>query len=293
MWRTAWTFLLVSGAALAGAAAQTPAPAGGDTALSAYALRPEDVQPFAPGDVPATHRVSGDESLYDIATRYQVPLRALIDQNRLEPPYALSPGRELQLPQPRGHVVARGETLRDVAARYNVDYRSLALLNRLPPPYEVREGQTIYLPALARERAEAASPQSAPAPIAAAPPTRSNGTYVWPLRGRVVGRFGAQSGGRRLDGIEIAAREGLPVVSAQEGRVVYAGVDLPAYGALILIRHSDGLVTAYAYGRRAIVREGQNVRAGEAVTEVGSNGRLLFQVRRGRDVVDPLSVLPR
>ena len=102
---------------------------GEGTPLSAFAMQPS--QGFDPAHVPRTHRVSGDESLYDIATRYQVPLRALIDQNHLEPPYALSEGRVLDLPPPRFHVVRRGEELSDIAQRYNVDLRSLALLNRI------------------------------------------------------------------------------------------------------------------------------------------------------------------
>ncbi|MBK6703188.1 MAG: LysM peptidoglycan-binding domain-containing protein [Caulobacteraceae bacterium] len=90
-------------------------------------------------------------NLYDIATRYQLPLRALIDQNQLEPPYALGDGRVLDLPPPRFHVVRRGESLTDIAQRYNVDLRSLALLNRRNADDRVRTGDRIYLPALARE----------------------------------------------------------------------------------------------------------------------------------------------
>lgn len=252
--------------------------------LAAYALRPEDAQPFDPARLPATHRVSGHESLYDIATRYQVPLRALIDQNNLEPPYALSPGRALELPPPRFHVVARGETLRDVAAAYNVDYRSLALLNRLPAPYAVRAGDRVVLPALARARAALDE-----LPALTPPPAAGPARFRWPVRGEIVARFGAQAGGGRLDGVEIATRAGEPILAAEAGDVVYAGSDLPAYGALVLVRHADGFVTAYGRARRTLVREGQGVRAGEPLAEAGE--RLLFQVRRGREALDPLPLL--
>jgi broad specificity phosphatase PhoE len=127
---------------------------GEGTPLSAYALQPE--QTFDPANLPRTHRVSGDESLYDIATRYQLPLRALIDQNHLEPPYALGDGRVLDLPPPRFHVVRRGESLTDIAQRYNVDLRSWR-----SEPHEwddrVRAGDRIY-PALARELARRNQP---------------------------------------------------------------------------------------------------------------------------------------
>lgn len=278
--------------------APTPDWAEGDgTPLSAFALQPEDVQPFDPAHLPRTHRVGVDESLYDIAARYQIPLRALIDQNGLEPPYALTPGRELALPPPRFHTVARGETFADVARRYNVDTRSLALLNRMQQPYEVRAGDRIALPAMARA-APTPPPEPAPTPAPAAEPLPAGeGRFAWPLRGDVVARFGEQPGGARLDGVEIAGREGAEVTAAADGEVVYAGADLPAYGTLILVRHADNYVTAYAYTRRALVREGQRVRAGQPLAELGpradGRARLMFQVRRGSAPVDPLPLMSR
>jgi murein DD-endopeptidase MepM/ murein hydrolase activator NlpD len=265
---------------------------GQGTPLSAFALQPEAVQPFDPANLPRTHTVGADESLYDIATRYQAPLRALIDQNKLEPPYALAPGRVLELPPPRFHTIARGEGLEDVARRYNVDLRSLALLNRMRPPYQVRRGERIYLPATARER-EPSVVQSATAPPQAG--EQNSARFSWPLRGDVVARFGAQPGGTRLDGIEIAGREGAPVLAAAEGDVVYAGTDIQGLGNLILLRHPDKYVTAYGYNRRALVREGQHVRGGEAIAELGARpdgrARLLFQVRRGSEALDPAPLL--
>jgi murein DD-endopeptidase MepM/ murein hydrolase activator NlpD len=266
---------------------------GEGTPLSAYALQPENAQPFDPARLPGTHRVGPNDSLYDIAATYQVPLRALIDQNNLEPPYALTPGSELRLPPPRLHRVARGETLRDIAERYNVDFRSLALLNRLQPPYDVRQGESVVLPAMARAAEPVAPPQPSPSPAPA--PANGAARFAWPMRGDVVARYGAQAGGGRLDGIEIAGREGDQIAAAADGEVVYAGDDLPAYGTLVLIRHPDGYVTAYAHARRALVRERQSVRAGQAIAELGARpdgrSRLMFQVRRGSDVVDPAPLL--
>jgi lipoprotein NlpD len=273
-----------------------PAPdwaAGEGTPLSAYALRPEQAQPFDPARPPSTHRVRAAETLLDVAETYQIPLRALIDQNGLEPPYALTPGRELQLPPPRLHAVARGESLEDVARSYNVDLRSLALLNRMQPPYRVRAGDRIVLPALARARAEAAS---APPVVGGDAPTSQPGArFAWPLRGEIVARFGPQPGGVQLDGIEIAGREGAAIAAAADGEVVYAGSDLPAYGTLVLVRHADNYVSAYGFARRALVREGQRVRAGQPIAELGprpeGRARLLFQVRLGAAAVDPAPLL--
>ncbi len=262
--------------------------------LSDYALRPEDAQPYDPANLPATHRVTGSETLYDIATTYQVPLRALIDQNNLEPPYTLSDGRVLRLPPPRFHTVARDEDFEAVARRYNIDPRSLALLNRMQPPYEVRQGDQIVLPAMARaEPAPPPAPTPQPSPVQ--PITVGSGQFAWPLSGDVIARFGAQPNGVRIDGIEIAGQEGVPIAAAADGEVVYAGSDLPEYGTLILIRHAGNYVTAYGHARRALVREGQQVRAGERIAELGPNARgaprLLFQVRQGSTAVDPVPLM--
>jgi len=278
------------------AAPETPDWADGEGApLSAYALRPEESQPFDPAHPPRTHRVRPNESLYDIATRYQIPLRALIEQNHLQPPYALTPGSELQLPPPRIHVVARGESFEDVAQRYHIDPRSLALLNRMQPPYRVSPGDRLVLPALAGAHAEPDAPAQAHRRRIRAPTLRPGARFAMPLRGEVVARFGVQPSGVRLDGVEIVGRVGAPVVAAADGEVVYAGDDLAAYGTLILVRHADNYVTAYGFTRRALVREGQHVRAGEPIAELGSRpdgaARLLFQVRQGSAAVDPAPLL--
>jgi murein DD-endopeptidase MepM/ murein hydrolase activator NlpD len=265
-----------------------------ETALSDYALRREEIQPFDPGNLPRTHRVSASESLHDIATRYQIPILALIAYNGLEPPYALSHGRELHLPPPRFHIVASGETLDTIADRYAIDPRSLALFNRLQQPFAVREGDRLFLPATAA----AAVPQApvvrlTPEPVP--PEVRAGARFAMPLRGAVVSSFGAQDGGGRLDGIEIGGREGDLIRAAAAGTVVYAGQDVPGYGALVLVRHADNYVTAYGFNRRALVGEGQRVEAGTAVAELGprphGRARLLFQVRRGSAAVDPEPLL--
>jgi len=272
---------------------------GEGTPLSEYALQAEDAQPFDPARLPRTHRVGANESLYDIASRYQVPLRALIDQNDLEPPYALAPGRNLQLPPPRLHTVARGESFEEVARRYNVDTRSLALLNRMQPPYRVRQGDRVVLPAMARDVEAPAIATSPSVSRRSTTPPRAgeHARFVMPLDGEIVTRFGAQPGGGRIDGLEIAAREGASIRAAADGDVVYAGSDLEAYGTLVLVRHADNYVTAYGHARRALVREGQRVRAGQEIAELGdrSDGRprLLFQVRQGSAALDPAPLLGR
>ena len=166
-------------------------------------------------------------------------LRALIEQNNLEP-LTLAAGRVLRLPPPRFHVVGRGESFEEVARRYNMDPRSLGLLNRMQPPYAVRPGDRLVLPAMARAIAD--EPQGAPA----ARPGQA-GRFGWPLNGEVAARFGAQPGGQRLDGVEIAGTVGESVKAAADGQVVFAGESVPNHGVIVLIAHADNYVTAYAY----------------------------------------------
>jgi lipoprotein NlpD len=144
------------------------------------------------------------------------------------------------------------------------------------------------LPAIARAALNEEAPVLAPAPS-------GSGRFAWPISGAISARFGALPGGRRLDGIEITGTVGASVKAAADGEVVFAGDNLPGYDFLVLIAHADNYVTAYAYNRRALVREGQHVRAGETIAELGQrpgqSARLLFQVRQGGAPVDPAPLL--
>lgn len=270
--------------------------AGPGTPLSAYALQPNEAQPFDPLAPPRSHKVAAGETLYALSARYQVPLRPLIDANDLEAPFTLATGQTLRIPPPRTVIVQRSESLAGIAARYAIDERSLAYLNRLPPPFEVRAGDRIVIPGLARppQRApEADAPRQEPPQEPKAPSrpkAKSAVKFAWPLKGKVVARFGPQTNGLRSDGIDIESRPGTPVRAAAAGDVVYAGDDLPGYGALVLVRHPDGWVTAYARTQRIVAKEGAKVRQGDVIAESGA--RLHFQVRRGAEPADPLSALP-
>jgi murein DD-endopeptidase MepM/ murein hydrolase activator NlpD len=109
--------------------------------------------------------VERGDTLYEISRRYSVNMRALIETNRLEPPYALDPGKTIHLPPPNTHVVERGETLYSVSRRYNVDTRSLALLNSMSRPWTIFPGDELLLPPLARDQSRKTAPVSKPAPL--------------------------------------------------------------------------------------------------------------------------------
>jgi murein DD-endopeptidase MepM/ murein hydrolase activator NlpD len=276
-------------------AAQPNWAAGPGTPLSAWALQPS--ANFDPLNPPRTHVMQPRQTLSDVAALYQIPVLTLIDFNHLTPPYALAPGTTLRLPPPRIHVVREDESFEDIARANAVDVHSLAVLNRMQPPYVVRRGDRIVLPNVPGAAPEADDTPQLPARAAQimTAPTSGGGRFTWPLRGAVVARYGAQANGRRLDGIEIAGHEGDAIAAAADGDVVYVGSDLAGYGTLVLVRHAGNCVTAYGFARRALVREGQRVRAGEEIAELGSRpsggARLLFQVRQGTQAVDPEPLL--
>ena len=276
--------------------------------------------------IPTTgiHTVKQADSVYRIAQRYGMSTRALIEANGLRPPYRLLVGQQLKLPRPRLHKVARGETVYGISRQYGLAMNSLAQMNGLQAPYKIVVGQTLRLPGAvevapnvssARKpgksvaqgrgqrrdvRTEQAKPASAVArggPRHRVPPLSAGG-FIWPLEGKVISRFGVKGKGLHNDGINLAAPRGTPVRAAQTGVVAYAGNELRGFGNLVLIRHSNGIMTAYAHNDELLVKQGQKVERGQKVAKVGSTGsvdtpQLHFEVRSGRDPIDPVKFLRR
>jgi murein DD-endopeptidase MepM/ murein hydrolase activator NlpD len=127
-------------------------------------------------------------------------------------------------------------------------------------------------------------------------PTASASGFTWPLKGEIVSSFGPKVGGLHNDGINIAAAEGTPVKAAAAGTVAYAGDDLKGFGNLVLIRHSDGWITAYAHLATMNVTKGDEVNAAQTIGTVGQTGsvdspQLHFELRHGKEAIDPTGKL--
>ncbi len=130
------------------------------------------------------------------------------------------------------------------------------------------------------------------------PVKRAGDKFQWPLRGRLISNFGAKEGGLHNDGINIQAKPGTKVQAADNGVVVYVGNELRGFGNLVLLKHSDNWVTAYAHNERALVKRGQKVKRGQAIAQAGATGgvtrpQLHFEVRKKGKAVDPLKYLSR
>ncbi len=299
------------------------------------------------------YTVAKGDSLYGIARRFGLPIRAIIDANHLEPPYRLTLGDRLTIPQARVHVVSAGDTVFNIARRYEVDRSELVRLNRIEAPYTIPLGQKLILPqpgGSVGASAIAAAPQArplpepateestapppgaqsaalpqqsgakpalkpvlkptakppnkaaAPRPVVAKrgpvgkPPPRAKSTFLWPVQGPVLSSYGGKKNGVHNDGINIAAPRGTPVRAAENGVVAYAGEELKGFGKLLLIKHADGWITAYAHNERLLVEQGQVVKRGQTVARVGSTGsvsrpQLHFEVRRGTRAVNPETMM--
>lgn len=124
------------------------------------------------------------------------------------------------------------------------------------------------------------------------PEPRSKDTFLWPVQGRVISRYGPKAGGLHNDGVNIAAPRGTAVRAAENGVVVYSGSDLKGFGNMVLVKHADGYVTAYAHTSDVLVQRGDRVRRGQAIARVGSTGnvdrpQLHFEIRKGRKAINP------
>ncbi|MBI1262500.1 MAG: peptidoglycan DD-metalloendopeptidase family protein [Rhizobiales bacterium] len=280
-----------------------------------------------------TYVVRSGDTVYRIARMHNVPIRSLIDANRLSPPYAIVTGQRLVIPAGRFHVVERGETVYSISRRYGVDQSSLTSLNRIPAPYMINVGQKLQLPSTGSREIQVADSLSGsgsgsgsrrasdddhvgvplarpgtpvierPTRVASVqkkpplPPTPApSGAFIWPARGKILSTFGSKGGGLNNDGINIAVAEGASVRAAQSGVVAYAGNELKGYGNLLLVRHANGWITAYAHNSKLLVKRGDTVTKGQTISYAGSTGSVTspqvhFEVRKGSKAIDPQTVL--
>ncbi len=230
-------------------------------------------------------------------------------------PSASSPARQTSQGKPGATVrVQRGDTLYGIAFRNGVDVNDLARWNSLSAPYTIYPGQALKLfpgSGVSRPPATTATttptkpatgtttrPVPPPAPVtrptAPPAPASSGFSWRWPADGHLIGRFVA--GDASKQGVDIAGSSGQAVRAAADGVVVYSGAGLVGYGELIIVKHSEAWLSAYGHNRKRLVNEGQSVKAGQQIAEMGSSGAsremLHFEIRHNGKPVDPLQYLP-
>jgi len=261
------------------------------------------------------HTVVKGETVYSISRSYGVDISELTRANDIAPPYTIVIGQDLVIPTVDGIPAA-------VGAPAAIGVAAAAAPQVAAPAAQPTPGGAVDVEALPAPTAAisptptttptppapAAKPTPPPQPVAKATPkqieslpkapARAGSTFLWPVKGKLVSRYGNQQGGQHNDGINIAAKRGTTVQAAENGVVAYAGNELRGFGNLLLVKHADGYMTAYAHNDTLLVGRGANVKKGQPIARVGSTGsvgspQLHFEIRKGRQAVDPLQFLPR
>jgi len=216
------------------------------------------------------------------------------------------------------YIVRKGETLYSIAWRSGIDIRDIATFNNIVPPYDIFPGQKLKLKnkleasvknKLPKSKGFIDNPKVVKKPIA----QRKNQAYgeivvdkevdknqkvrkwVWPTKGKIITHFSSKQ--QLSKGIDIAGKKGQTILSTADGQVVYAGDALSGYGKLIIVKHNDDYLSAYAHNDRILVKEQQMVKAGEKIAKMGSTDTdrvmLHFEIRFRGKSVNPMKYLSR
>jgi murein DD-endopeptidase MepM/ murein hydrolase activator NlpD len=268
----------------AGVAAAHPAPA----ATSAAAAAP--ARPATVSGTSGLHVVAAGDTLYKISRTYGHPVAEIAKANNIEPTATLKIGDRIVIPG--------GSPIKTVRKSWPKSAQPLAA------PSTAKGAVPKATPAKATPAPKAEPSQQAavvtpsdetPAPVVAKS-TDVAPTFRWPVKGRVIAGFGPKPNGQQNDGINLAVPEGTPIKAAEDGVVAYAGSELKGYGNLVLIRHANGYVTAYAHAKELLVKRGDQIKRGQVIANSGQTGnvdtpQLHFEVRKGPAPLDPMPLL--
>ena len=268
--------------------------------VPAEATRVANPERVLPQRAPAPTPVAGAPAGTTAAPQLTARIERIEERDKLDALYAVRPG----------------DTLFGLSRRFGVPVAQLADANGLRAPYALALGQRIVVPAVvpatpieARPAAIAEAPAAPITPAPSAPASVSEvrpeaflvdrtavSRFAWPLKGAILARYGETVDGQRNDGINIAAPEGTPIRAAASGEVVYRGDELAGYGNLLLVKHADGWVSAYAHTGDILVAKGDQVTKGQVVARVGASGavdspQLHFELRHDLQPKDPIKAL--
>ncbi len=226
------------------------------------------------------HIVRPGETLFSLGRTYGMNPYSIARHNGLSAPYGLNVGQNVRIPGKSAATVAKRTT--PVTSRYSKN-----LTNK--PVQIVQEKATDRISPAPVQKITRSEPVPMTTPVA-------NSTFRWPVKGRVISSYGRKSNGLRNEGINISVPEGTSVRAADGGVVAYAGNELKGYGNLVLVRHKNGWVTAYAHNKDLFVKRGDIVKRGAVIAKAGQTGsvkspQLHFEVRKGSTAVDPMKYL--
>jgi murein DD-endopeptidase MepM/ murein hydrolase activator NlpD len=270
-------------------ASAAPAPAAVSAAPPVVAPKPVAVA--AAPVASSVHFVNHGETLAGIARQNHISVAELAHANNLNPASPLKLGARLAVP---GKSVAAAVPAPAPAAPAAAVPQAVAAVPAPAPTTRVATAGPVQSARLAV--ASPATEDKEEEPARPAETTSALPTFRWPARGKVITSYGAKTNGKSNDGINIAVPEGTPVKAAEDGVVAYAGNELKGYGNLVLVRHSNGFVTAYAHASELMVKRGDAIKRGQVIAKSGQSGevgspQLHFEIRKGSSPVDPLQFL--
>jgi len=216
-----------------------------------------------------------------------------------------------QTKAPSVYKVKKGDTLYSISWRYGMDYKTLAKINNIRSPYKIFIGQKIVFKSTKKyqktvkkkttiskkktTKKKATTNKIVKKPTASTHPSNHSISWRWPTKGKVISSYSKTAAGRK--GINISGKSGQNIVSAAAGKVVYSGNGLVRYGNLLIIKHNDTYLSAYAHNKRLLVKDGQYVKAGQKIATLGRTGtqrdQLHFEIRRNGKPIDPMQFLPK
>jgi murein DD-endopeptidase MepM/ murein hydrolase activator NlpD len=262
---------------------QTAAVAAPAPALAAPASKP------VAAAAPTVHVVNRGDTLLSIARRNNVTAANLAKANSLDSSSKLKLGQKLTVPGAKSATAQAAQPAAVAAVQPAAAPATRTAAVAGTPPQSARL-------ASATATAKVEDAPAAEAPVKASEATGALPTFRWPVRGKVITSYGAKTNGKSNDGINLAVPEGTPVKAAEDGVVAYSGNELKGYGNLVLVRHSNGYVTAYAHASELMVKRGDTIKRGQIIAKSGQSGevgspQLHFEIRKGSSPVDPLQFL--
>ena len=243
--------------------------------------------------------VKKGDNLYLISKNFSVSIEEIIKKNNIKSPFKIFPNQKLILPEKKIYTVIKGDTLYSISRKFNVDKYNLSKLNKLETINMIYIGQKLIIPNYSRimkSKVNLASDKITKKKNTKINHKKNKTIFMWPVRGKIILKYGMIKPGLHNDGINIAASNGEDVVASRQGKIIYAGNEIPGYGNLILIKHDKKWVTAYAHLSEITITKGAQVKKGEKIGSVGSSGtvntsQLHFEIRKGKRALNPREYL--
>ncbi|MBQ9738346.1 MAG: M23 family metallopeptidase [Alphaproteobacteria bacterium] len=242
-------------------------------------------------------QVKKDDTLYSLARRYDTTVQELAEKNNIDDPTALQAGQNLKLPKAvrvASYELEKQQMVQGGAKNIPSKTKTANKKTKLTTSSK----QSIQKNAQASVKTKKTYPKPTQKMKKLDKPFVATGkvNFAWPVKGKVISSFGSKGGGVKNDGINIAAKKGTPIKSAEAGIVVYAGNELKGYGNLLLIRHEKNFMSAYAHADKLLVKTGDVVAKGDKIATVGTTGnvkqpQLHFEIRKKTKSVDPKKYL--